>query len=274
MWIKAKLRPVRHWARAQINFLTIRINPRPVIVLGNPKSGTTAIAALLAVYGGLTSSTEGLPWLYGEHIEEFTNRRLGLKDIVANNRRDFACGLIKEPFLTQLYGDLRTRFPRSSYVFIVRDPRDNIRSILDRVKLPGNLDALTQAQSASIQPAWREVIENRFYGLQSHSYIESLAQRWSTINRIYLDHAQQLTLCRYETFLAGKEQEICRLANELKLPGRNNISEKLDIQFQRKGNRDVNWQEFYGTRNLETINRICAAEMSELGYSIRAVCPA
>jgi hypothetical protein len=271
--VKSTLRPVRRWARRCLDRLRVRINRQPVIVLGNPKSGTTAIAALLAEFCGLTAAAHGLPWLYEDHIEEFARRELTLNAIIANNRRAFAAGVIKEPFLTQLYGDLHTRFPHSPFIFIVRDPRDNIRSILDRVRVPGNLERIPDDLWRSIPPAWQETIRNQFYGLTTESYIESLAIRWSKIARIYLEDRDRLILCPYEQFLADKETEIRRLAEAVGRAQAADIRADLDKQFQPRGQRNVNWLDFFGPSNLETINRVCEAEMAALGYAPAAICP-
>lgn len=41
-----------------------------------------------------------------------------------------------------LYGPLRDRFPKAQFAMVLRDPRDNIRSICDGLSLPGDKSAL------------------------------------------------------------------------------------------------------------------------------------
>ena len=155
-----------------------RVNPRPILVLGNQKSGTTAIAALLAEATGLSVTLD-----LQREVDEPTFPRvrtggMSFDDFIRRNRLDFSRRIVKEPNLTLFPRELRDRFPESPIVFIIRDPRDNIRSILDRLGLPGDCDCLGDERWATVSEAWRTVLDNRWLGIEHEHYVAQLAGRW------------------------------------------------------------------------------------------------
>ncbi len=248
--------------------LFFKINDRPIIVLGNQKSGTTVIAALLAQLTG-TSLTLDLrrennrpvyPYLKSgcEDFEEFINR----------NRIEFSKDIIKEPNLTTLYKELAASFPHGRFVYVLREPRDNIRSILNRLELPGDLSSLTDKQWKSMPLRWRYAVDCRYMGFEEENYVEMLARRWNCLADVYLQNAENFVLCTYEDFLKDKLGEIKRLAEKLGLSGTNDISDKVDVQYEPKGDRSVSWTIFFGEENLFRIENICRERMEALGYSI------
>ena len=46
----------------------------------------------------------------------------------------------------------------------------------------------------------------------------------------------------------------------------NDISDKVDRQYQRRGDRNVSWPDFFGPDNLARIERICGDRMQRFGY--------
>lgn len=252
---------VRLWQNA-----TATVHPAPVFVLGNQKSGTTAVAGLLAEHTGLVGRLD-LHWLHRpRRIARYASGRLSVAQVVRKNRHFFSADVIKEPFFTFWFEELRAAFPAARFVWVVRDPRDNLRSILDRLQVRGDQDALTAPQWQELSPAWREVIENRFLGIGDDTYIGKLAQRWRLAARACLQHQDAVLAIRYEDFAGDKLGSIQRLASALDLPARHDITSRLDHAFQPPGKRDVDWLAFFGERNLERIHAIGSAEMRELGY--------
>jgi len=59
------------------------------------------------------------------------------------------------------------------------------------------------------------------------------------------------------------------LAADVGLEVRRPLGATADRQFQPRGDRDVAWVEFFGEKNLDTIDRICADRMRSLGYEPR-----
>jgi hypothetical protein len=76
-----------------------------------------------------------------------------------------------------------------------------------------------------------------------------------------------MVLIRYEDFLEDKTGEIARLAERLGLARINDISDKVDTQYQPRGNRGIDWHTFFGEGNLKRIERICSDRMHLLGYA-------
>ncbi|RME38856.1 MAG: hypothetical protein D6788_06610, partial [Planctomycetota bacterium] len=114
-----------------------RPHPAPVIVLGNQKSGTTVIAALLAESAGCAVTLDIFFRFRRPVLARLLTGRDSLDRFIRRHPYWFSHPIIKEPSLTFFHDDLRRLFPSARFVFIVRDPRDNIRSILNRLRLPG-----------------------------------------------------------------------------------------------------------------------------------------
>ena len=152
-------------------------------------------------------------------------------------------------------------------MFIVRDPRANIRSILDRLKISGKQNKLTDEQWAKVPPIWRLVLDGKWLNLTGENYIEMLAARWNFCTDLYLKRHEILKISRYEDFLKNKIGEIQRIAQSFELDARNDISECLEVEYQPKGrNQDVDWQLFFGN-NFARINKICGERMRLFNYN-------
>jgi len=112
-----------------------------VIVLGNQKSGTTAIACLLAELTGM-SSTIDLP--RSLRAEGYALVKGGLEFGVFLQRHPslFAKELVKIPSLAFVVGEIRNYCPEATVIRVVCDPRDKVRSLLSRRGLPGDKQRL------------------------------------------------------------------------------------------------------------------------------------
>ncbi|MGB0652288.1 MAG: sulfotransferase domain-containing protein [Thermoplasmatota archaeon] len=239
------------------------LNKDAVFVFGNQRSGTTVIAALLAEHARLAATLD----LKGSSVEEheaFVKEELPLKDFLRRHRHQFSVGLVKEPALTLFYDRLATTFRLERAAFVIRDPRQNIRSILNQANVPGDLEGWPDL--GAVTPAWQRIVDSRWLGIPGDDYIANLAHRWNAIMDIYLERTERLTLVRYEEFQRDKAGTIWRLADELGLPHRQNIRRKVDVQYQRPGDAKVDLAAFYGATNLATIHDICGERMDRLGY--------
>jgi hypothetical protein len=148
----------------------------------------------------------------------------------------------------------------------MRDPRDNIRSILNRLGLPGDLPDLDPAHYRRMRPLWEAILKSPWLPVEGETYIERLASRWSLGAGVYLDNRSGMELIRYEDFVAHKLGAITGLAERLGVDQAGRIDDKLETRYQPPGDRDVGWLEFFGRSNLSAIERICAAEAEQLGY--------
>jgi len=248
------------WTVTPVSFL------RPsVIVLGKEKSGTTAIAALLAQKTG-QKATLDIPSLWGQTERELYAGKKSFNKYVRRNKEAFAGGIVKEPGLTFLYPEVSACFPNAQIVMITRDPRDNIRSVLNRLDLPGDQCSLDEDTFQRLPPTWQVVIDSSWLGIQADSYIEMAAKRWNRAVEVYLRHAEEMHLVRYEDFVAGKIEYISRLCMRLGIDERNDISDCVDDQYQPKGNRSISWNNFYDSKNLRRIEQTCHDRMKDLGY--------
>lgn len=260
----------KEWCKRKL----AHVNEAPFFVLGNQKSGTTAIAALLAERTGL-SVTLDLTTQYSALVVDIYQGNASVDALIEPNRLEFSRDIIKDPNLTFLYPSLCQRFPDGHFIMVLRDPRDNIRSILDRLSLPGDEETLQlthHRQSLSdydgMFQAWRIVLDSSWMGLEGETYIEMLADRWKKATEVCLQNRERIALIRYEDFLEDKLAAINDLAARLGLPNKNEIEHKVDEQFQPQGQRrGMDWKEFFGERNLARIESRCRREMEALGYS-------
>ena len=238
-------------------------NRNAIFVLGNQKSGTSVIAALLSFYGGVDVTLD-IVHITSRELEKLVNKKLSMRKFIKRHSWEFSRRIIKEPWLTLFYDELREIYPKNKFVFIIRDPRDNIRSILNRLSIPGNLKNLPQ--QIKIPPLWLKILDNRWLGIPYEHYIESLAARWVKFADIYLNNSTDFELVRYEDFLTNKVDCIERLALNLGIEKKGEIVDKLNIQFQPKGDKNVSWIDFFGEENLKKIDKICYNQMVKFNY--------
>lgn len=241
------------------------VNERPLFVLGNQKSGTTAVAALLAEHTG-RSATLDFRFPSARALGEVYAGRCSVEAFVERRALYFARDIVKEPELAFLFEPLAAAFPQAQFVMVVRDPRDNIRSLLNRLRIPGHRERIDLSQF-ELGPVWRRIVTGSALEGRRENYVETLAARWNRAAGLYLRHSQTMPLLRYEDFLAGKEAQISELARRLGYAHVNDISDRVDVQFQPSGDACVSW--FFGKHNLQRIQRVCGENMRALGYSLK-----
>jgi hypothetical protein len=239
-----------------------------VIVLGNQKAGTSAIAALLAE---ATCSSVTLD-LRNEQAARptFIRCRLGrvpFAELVRRNRLDFSRDVVKEPNLSLLYDELVGYFPRARIALVVRDPRNNIRSQLNWLRFPGDLPDVDERDRRRLTTVQRSVLDAGWLGLRGENYADALALRWNAIADVHVRHPDRVRLVRYEDFCRDKVGAVGRLAAELGMAVKRDISAGVDRQFQPRGDRSASWPEFFGLENLTRITTRCAERMQNLGYT-------
>lgn len=255
-----------------INFswsvVPLQIGSRPdIFVLGNQKSGTTVIAALLAQ--SLNSKVQlDILSMEAAHQIGLANGSMRLSNYIRKRRKPFLLPIVKEPGLTFLYPQLKALYPAATFIMIVRDPRDNIRSILNRLKLPGDRDVVTDDELKRVNDIWKMIVLGTQFGPKSYGYIKNLAERWNAATNVYFNDVENLHLLTYESFVADKAGRIESLVRAIGREPIKPIDDLVDKQFQSKG-KAVNWQAFFGADNLRLIERICQRNMQQLGYRIQ-----
>ena len=235
----------------------------PILILGNQKTGSTAIARLLAHYAQLSMAVD-VPPAWKKERQLVTGAQ-SVPSFIQETRYYFRRALVKENVLTLVTPALLKTLPHARVVFIVRHPAHNIRSILDRLALPGRPLPFNELDVPS--PVWKRVVDSRWLGLRAQNHIASLAERWNHVTNIYLQHRNHLHLIRYEDFTGNKPGTIHRLAGHLALPKRQEIHPLVDVSFQPPGpHRSVQLAQFFTEEALQLINDRCAAGMQALGY--------
>ena len=244
------------------------IHPEPVIILGNQKSGTTVIATLLGKATGQKFIIDPL-FRIENQIEIKKNlycNKLKFSDFIEENKFYFSFEIIKEPNFTFFFDDVKNYFSLSKFIFIVRDPRDNIRSILDRLKIPGNLSDLDDNQIDNSPPTWQLVLKGKSPNVFGNSYIEKLAHRWNLAADTYIHYQSDIILIRYEDFILDKKGSIIELAEKINFSVKHDITPYMDKQYQPRGDRQITWLDFFGKDNLKLIEEICSSRMNLFDY--------
>jgi hypothetical protein len=248
--------------------LSAKPHPQPIFIGGNQKSGTTAVGALLAkaVNGSFTNDIfyrckgAEAKLLSGDWDFPRVRRKLAYC---------FEAEIIKDPSLFFIRDQVSAVYPTSKWVFVIRDPRANIRSLLNRLKIPGDLSDLESSHWAAIRqtPGWLPVFEGTGLGGCGNGYIETLARRWLK-GAEALKQYQDSSICvRYEDFCAAKDQTIEDLARQLGFTHIQSIRQYADTDFQPRGDRSAQPIDFFGESNLKKIESICQPMMEAFGYT-------
>lgn len=226
-------------------------------IFGMQKAGTSAIAGLLA-HKANKSITIDTPLLWTPHIQKLQNGEINLKDQMSFNSFDFSKEIIKEPNATYLLDEVQENFNMAKYVFVIRNPFDNIRSILNRLDVEGNHRNI---EISKIHPAWRGLFKNN-----GDDYIIDLAQIWlETYSKDKFINSMRCILVKYEDFKKDKNKTIDKICTHLNYETVNSIDELKNHNFQPKGNPNVDLKVFFGS-NYEIINDICGKQMRKFGY--------
>lgn len=249
-----------------INFL-YSLNDTNIIILGNQKSGTTAIAKLLALNAGETILLD-TPLLWEPNLSKIASKDIKLRTLIEQHKYYFSRSIIKEPNLTFFYPEIKSIYPPSvKFIFIVRDPRDNIRSLLNRINISGNLDDIKD-QFKRLTIHEKILFDKKIIPYISNHYIEQLSERWVVAVDVFLNSKENFHLVKYEDFNKDKVNFINQLSVKMGYQAKNDISAKVNIQYQPKGNKKINWNDFFGEKNLHKIQNICGVQMKKLGYKI------
>ena len=239
-----------------------------VIVAGMPKSGTTAIASLLAEAAGVEVCSDPFHQLdsKGVHFRDaLFSGALSLEDLWRQHRSVFSGAVVKDPNFPLFLKELKQLLPDAQFVFIVREPRDNIRSILSRLKIPGN-PAEGNLLLGNVNGTWGRVLNGTSPAMPGSDYLEKMAWRWRLSAERYLENQERTHLIRYEDFRKDKKAQIENLAGELGFSGLKDISSLVDFQFQPKGEKPSNLEDFFGKENLSRIDAIVTPVLKRFGY--------
>ena len=261
------LRRARFHAKTRLLNTLARVNERPVFVIGNQKSGTSALVSLLAAAAGKTATNDIFTW-YGNAESDVISGELGFPEFVNRARHHFSQDFVKDPSLTFMMPALRDRFPHARYVFLVRDPRTNIRSILNRVEVPGLTTDLDKASYMRIQktrPGWLPVLQGQglVYGVP---LVPRLAHRCRIAMEIAAAERGNWPVIRYEDFVADKAGTIAATLQAVGENPTNDIASVANKPFQPPSQDRSDPEIFFSAENLVSIETICDKVMDVFSY--------
>jgi len=241
----------------------------PIIVLGNQKTGTTVIAALIGQASGKQVTLDFMH-LYPTLTDRLLSGELSFTDMRRKCRYHMNQQILKEPGLTLFCDDLCLAYPRSKIVLILRDPRENIRSILNRLKLRGDWEQIPEEEMCrlrmTVAPEWLMVLEGDRFGHAGKNYVDSLARRCAICFNYALANRERFHIVRYEDFKEDKKNFIEGLCLELELDVSGDIQGLVDVQYQPKG-ASVDHLQFFGEENLACIDAACLKYYKEFDYA-------
>jgi hypothetical protein len=247
--IRAKnLLELKRAAKGVVWSLTRPQVPDPVFVIGCSRSGTTITFETLAASGAFLNFGYEIPqfWngLYGPHANGWASEAAG-PDQARPEHRDAALRFFYQrlgagPVLdktcinTLRVGYLQRLFPRAKFVFIHRDGRDNVSSMMDGWRL-GRSDGgfgLEKFFGPSPEPVainggefreWHFFLPPGWRAYNRASLEEVCAFQWSSANRLALEAKQgiadaQWIELRYEDLFERPVEMFRTLFERLDLP--------------------------------------------------------
>jgi hypothetical protein len=233
-----------------------------VFVVGNHRSGTALFAAMLASTCRRTFSA-----IRGERSRPTVRRIfLGVEEIeslVAGEPRLLAGDIVEASEVALIAEHLGARFPEARFCHLVRDPRRQIRSVLQSLGLSGR--DCDWRHLHHLSDGWRLLLEGKAFGLDGGNYVEVLARHWNLVADVHLRTQDRSILVRYERFIASMGEEVARGASALGLGGQPvslPAAERPVLPVRRR----LSLRDFFGP-NLALIDSLCDARMQALGYA-------
>jgi hypothetical protein len=267
--IRRRLFEARRGWREEIAARRATPHPDPVFVLGTQKSGTTAVAALLGLAAGQPVSLDLVRDLRRPTAMLVVQGRLGFGRFVRRHAVDFSRPIVKEPNLTFLLPWILRRWPRARTLFVVRNPLQTVRSVLDRLGLPGDRDGLDPA--AEIPPGWRPVLDSRWVGAAGDDMLTQLGGRARIAAEIALAtlraRPETTRVLTYEAFLGDKAGAIRAVAADLGLPSDGEIEPHLETPFQPAGRGERDPHRFFGAALPRLLSAVRGPAWASLGIA-------
>jgi hypothetical protein len=221
-------------------------NKEALWVFGMQKAGTSAIASLLAHRTGKTATID-TPLLWNPYYNQLRNNKLSFCKHITKNSYDFSKEIIKEPAASVIIDQIDEYFDLDKFIFIYRNPYDVIRSILNRLGLPGDKENI---DLNLVNKNWRVHFND------GENYVESLIKLWIEVysQNMYIEN-QRCIFVKYEDFVLGKQVFIDSLCDKLGYQKIHDIEYLLDHNFQPKGEPNVNLIHFFGESNYDLIEQ-------------------
>lgn len=253
-----------------------RVNPDAIHVFGCQKSGTSAVAQLTAMAGGL-SATVDIPTIWRTPVTDIVRGQASVKGLVEAHRPYFSRALVKEPALAPILDEVAGHIGLQKVVFVVRNPSTNVRSILQRRGVAGDLPELWSEEVAAMLKGnwhwtydWPHVYrpQAKFWSEGRH-YVEGLGTLWSSCVAA-MERAEkngvEVHVVRYEDFVKDKRGTVERILAEFGRPVRQDVSAHVDVRFQPKGDHSISVEDFFGADNLARLEDVTRPGAQLFGY--------
>lgn len=243
-----------------------------VVVVGHQKSGTTAVGGLLARALDTDFSNDPLYRIdrgKAHVVRSLLDGSAELEQVVRSNQPIFCSTVVKDPDLSFLIEACVRTFPKAHIVNVVRDPRDTIRSIADRLQLTSHELSCETLDRPDINAHWGLILEGKLPVVDGTTIVDRLAQRWRQAWAAYTRSSTSVKVLRYEDFRSRKAETIYELAEALHLKVKADLKGQVDVRFQPAGVSDVRLTERLGRENVELIEALCSDEINLLGYQAR-----
>ena len=251
-------RQLMHSGKRTFSRRKTEVNTSPVIITGNQKTGTSAIAALLAKATG-TMATIDVFAKMGRVEYDVLDKKMAFREFRDAADTYFSSSIVKEPEFIFFMDQLLELYPTSNFVYIVRSPHENIRSIMNRLspaKNSGEVEWSHIRKACRNAPLWELVFDSSRMPYKVGGVVETLAHRWVFAHEQLWKHSGRVVTVSYEGFKLNKVAVITSLANALDMPVKHSIEEFKDVQFQPAGHTS-NKVEFFCESDARLIDEIC-----------------
>jgi len=216
-----------------------RPNQEPILIFGFPKSGTSAIASLLSKRTGLDATID-TKYLWEPYVSRISKGELNYERHISKFSYPFSKTIIKEPNLVFIVDEVMKYYDKPKVIIITRDKARTIKSILDRLKLEGNLSS--NPKEKDINKNWRVLLLS-----ENKHYVQNISEKYDLAdNNLKKLEKYNPVYVKYEEFIENKIKTIDKIAKQLKLPLKNDISNIIDTPFQPRSRNDLSVEDFFG----------------------------
>ena len=226
----------------------VKPRPDPIWIFGIQKAGTTVFAKTLAAATEQTSLMD-TPLMWGTWRPPLGAADLGR--IMRRNPITFSPQILKEPTATFYPDACLAQTTRKRHVLLLRNPANNIRSVMDRMGLNGK-GKVPPGIQAQIHPVYKAY--QRELGLP---HPLALAHRWVLAHEHAAWEDPNIAVFTYEGFMSDTERALKAAADHVGLPITGDFQSTLNQQHQPAGkNRSRTPEAFFGPEVLEQIQSI------------------
>ncbi|MGM0501225.1 MAG: hypothetical protein ACQERJ_01730 [Bacillota bacterium] len=239
--------------------LMLKLNKKnKVFVLGNPYSKASWVAKILSEKSE-NDKVLSIPAGYSNSFY-LESEKKSLNSFIEDYPFYFTPKIISETMFTFFYDQLLKSFPEGEFLFVIRNPVDNIIDILQNLDLnPSETNyEISEIKNLNLNSKWKKTLNGKFIGEHKKSrFIHiNLAYQWLYSYRIIKFHAENSMFIRYEDL--SNNNIVDNLCEEL------GLSQEKKVKLGRNSNNNSIDSKFSGIK--KEIIEICKIEMRDLNY--------